>query len=133
MWRSPEAQTGRGMSKASDIYSLGLVFIFTFGGGEMLLLHDYKEMIAHGITAEQEILTRHFAYFGLANDRLLKQVGDEEWCQALRSASAIARLEVEANPGIKFECWAEDLGTDAINLISAMANPDPISIIGGGS
>ena len=25
MWRSPEGQTGRGLSKASDVYSFGLV------------------------------------------------------------------------------------------------------------
>jgi serine/threonine protein kinase len=28
MWRSPEAQTGSGVSKASDVYSFGLVVSF---------------------------------------------------------------------------------------------------------
>ncbi|KAH7078319.1 hypothetical protein FB567DRAFT_132291 [Paraphoma chrysanthemicola] len=29
MWRSPEGQTGRGLSKASDVYSFGLVVSYS--------------------------------------------------------------------------------------------------------
>ncbi|KAG7104713.1 Serine/threonine-protein kinase ppk4 like [Verticillium longisporum] len=73
MWRSPEGQTGRGVTKASDIFSFGLVCIYTLGGGELLLLNDYEALEAAGIMPEHEILTRHFAYFGPAPPGLLDQ------------------------------------------------------------
>ena len=76
MWRSPEGETGRGVTKVSDIFSYGLVVselcliqtsilsysqcIYTLGGGDLLLLNDYQELAKGGITPEQEILTRHF-------------------------------------------------------------------------
>ena len=80
MWRSPEGQTGRGVTKASDIFSFGLVVsercissrihaklyvqcIYALGGGEFLLLNDYQELVRSGIRPEQEILIRHFSYF----------------------------------------------------------------------
>jgi serine/threonine protein kinase len=101
MWRSPEGQTGRGVTKASDIFSFGLVVselgvhsrmytkpcvqcIYDFGGGEFLLLNDYQELVKSGISPEQEILVRHFSYFGPVSDGLLKQVNSEDWCRALR-------------------------------------------------
>ncbi|RDL33087.1 uncharacterized protein BP5553_08526 [Venustampulla echinocandica] len=40
MWRSPEGQTGRGVTKASDVYSFGLVCLYALGGGELLLLDN---------------------------------------------------------------------------------------------
>lgn len=94
MWRSPEGQTGSGITKASDIFSYGLVVsglcstlkvyaklclqcIYAFGGGELLLLED-KEVVAElaelGIAPHEDILTRHFTYFGPVNEGLLKQV-----------------------------------------------------------
>ncbi|EEY23048.1 conserved hypothetical protein [Verticillium alfalfae VaMs.102] len=78
MWRSPEGQTGRGVTKASDLFSFGLVCIYALGGGELLLLNDYQELVKSGIKPEQEILIRHFSYFGPVSEGLLKQVNSED-------------------------------------------------------
>jgi serine/threonine protein kinase len=89
MWRSPEGQTGRGVTKASDIFSFGLVVsepcsssrlhtklcvqcIYALGVGELLLLNNYQELAKAGISSEQEILIRHFSYFGPVSDGLLR-------------------------------------------------------------
>jgi hypothetical protein len=91
----------------------------------MLLIHNYKELKEKGIAPEQEILIRHFSYFGPANDRLLDRVVDEEWRDVLKGTSELARLEVEVNPKLKFEYWGGELGEEAVDMISSMTNPDP--------
>ncbi|KAJ2990078.1 hypothetical protein NUW58_g3140 [Xylaria curta] len=125
MWRSPEGQTGTGVTKASDIYSFGLVCIYTFGGGELLLLDEYQELAKHGISPEQEILTRHFSYFGPVSKGLLKQVNNEVWCNALKGASKMAEEAVKDEPERRFERWGVELGPEAQSMMSGMTNPDP--------
>jgi serine/threonine protein kinase len=142
MWRSPEGQTGRGVTKASDIFSFGLVVsepclnsrihakfcvqcIYALGGGEFLLINDYQELVKSGIKPEQEILIRHFSYFGPVSDGLLKQVNNEDWCNALSGASEIAEEAVKEQPELRFERWGKELGSETQNMISGMTNPDP--------
>ncbi|OCL11970.1 kinase-like protein [Glonium stellatum] len=125
MWRSPEGQTGRGVTKASDMFSFGLVCIYALGGGEFLLLNDYQELVKSGITPEQEILIRHFSYFGPVAEGLLKQVNSEDWCNAVKGASDIAEEAVKEQPELRFERWGKELGPEAQNMISGMVNPDP--------
>ncbi|RWA10222.1 hypothetical protein EKO27_g4879 [Xylaria grammica] len=125
MWRSPEGQTGTGVTKASDIFSFGLVCIYTLGGGPFLLLNDYQELIQHGITPEQATLTRHFSYFGPVPEGLLMQVSNENWRRALKSASRAAEQAVNDDPGLRFTEWGAELGPEAQNLISGMTNLDP--------
>ena len=142
MWRSPEGQTGRGVTKASDIFSFGLVVsklylslklyiklnlqcIYALGGGDFLLINDYQQLVESGIWPEQEILTRHFSYFGPVSDGLLKQVNSEDWCDALRGVSKIAEDAVKEQPELRFERWGEELGPEAQNMISGMTDPDP--------
>lgn len=143
MWRSPEGQTARGVTRASDIFSFGLVVskalfdiqevyaklclqcIYGVGGTDYLLLDDYKELEEEQITAEQEVLTRHFCYFGPATQGLLKQVGDENWRRALTGASAMANESVKENPQLKSEYRGKVLGPQAQDIISRMKNPDP--------
>ncbi|KAL6707652.1 hypothetical protein ACN47E_004002 [Coniothyrium glycines] len=125
MWRSPEGQTGRGVTKASDIFSFGLVCIYTLGGGDFLLLNDYKELAARGISAEQEILTRHFTYFGPVPDGLYKQVNDKNWSEAMKETSEIADLAAKDQPELRFTWWSQELGAAAQDLISGMTNLDP--------
>lgn len=91
----------------------------------MLLINNYQELVKHGISPEQEILTRHFSYFGPVSDGLLKQVNNEKWCVALRGASRIAEEAVKEQPELRFERWGEELGPEAQNMISGMTNPDP--------
>lgn len=142
MWRSPEGQTGRGVTKASDIFSFGLVVgepclnsrisanfcvqcIYALGGGEFLLINDYQELVKSGIRPEQEILIRHFSYFGPVSDGLLQQVNNEDWRDALMGASEIAEEAVKEQPELRFQRWGRDLGSETQNMISGMTNPDP--------
>lgn len=142
MWRSPEGQTGRGVTKASDIFSFGLVVgvpysssrihanlcvqcIYALGGGDFLLINDYQALVESGITPEQEILVRHFSYFGPVSNGLLKQVNHEDWCNALSGASEIAEKAVKEQPELRFALWGKELGSAMQNMISGMTNPDP--------
>ncbi|KAK1672242.1 kinase-like domain-containing protein [Colletotrichum godetiae] len=128
MWRSPEGQTGI-TSKASDVFSFGLVCIYVFGGGKLLLIDDYEELTRDGITAEQDIITRHFSYFGPAPEELFEQASNEKWTRALRSASAAAEGGVRDQPGLRFTNWSAELGREAQDLISGMTNLNPTSRI----
>jgi serine/threonine protein kinase len=142
MWRSPEAQTGSGVSKASDVYSFGLVVsrpipnlqahancyeqcIFTPGGGDFLVIKSSKALAEKGISAEQEILTRHFCYFGPATKRLLEWVHIKEWREALEELPRHAEKAVEEEPNLKFEAWGAEIGPDALDMISGMMSMDP--------
>lgn len=144
MWRSPEGQTGSGITKASDIFSYGLVVsgpcsisrihaelclqcIYALGGGDLLVLEDKKvlaELAELGITPHEDILTRHFTYFGPVNEKLLKQVDSREH-STLMKASATAELAVENQPELQFEVWGKELGEAALDMISGMTKPDP--------
>ncbi len=92
-------------------------------------MNDYQELVKRGISPEQEILVRHFSYFGLIPEGLLKQVNSEDWCNALKGASAIAEEAVKEQPGLRFERLGEELGPEAQNMISGMTNPDPMARI----
>ena len=77
--------------------------IYALGGGDYLLLHDYQELLKHGIMPEQEILSRHFSYFGLVTEGLLKHINDEHWSEALKSASRVSERAIEDQPHLRFE------------------------------
>ncbi|KAJ0162091.1 Serine/threonine-protein kinase ppk4 [Colletotrichum tanaceti] len=125
MWRSPEGQTGTGVTKASDIFSYGLVCIYALGGGDFLLVNDYQELVQSGVTPEQEILTRHFSYFGPVPEGLLQQIDGENWRSALKAAEAVAEEAVKEEPMLRFTQWGAELGPEAQDMISGMTNPDP--------
>ncbi|KAI0406392.1 kinase-like protein [Xylaria palmicola] len=125
MWRSPEGQTGIGVTKASDVYSFGLVCIYTLGGGLFLLLNNYQELLKHNITPEQAILTQHFAYFGPVPEGLLRQVDNENWCRALKATSNAADQIVNGSPELRFTEWGAEFGHEAQSMISGMISLDP--------
>ncbi|CAK3772217.1 Serine threonine- kinase ppk4 [Lecanosticta acicola] len=124
MWRSPEGQTGIS-TRASDIYSLGLVYIYALGGGELLVLNDYQRLVKAGITPEQEVLTKHFCYFGPVPESLYQQIEDEKWRAALQLASRMAEAEVEERPMLRLRVWGQELGDKAMDMLSGMTNLDP--------
>ncbi len=139
------------MTKASDVFSFGLVVsrpcptkldnfcsAYTLSeAGELLLLNDNQELAKRGISPEQEILVRHFSYFGPVPEGLLKQIEpipeglpkqvDSEgwWCSALKGASKIAEKAVAEQPELRFERWGKELEPEAQDMISGMTNPDP--------
>ena len=79
----------------------------------------------HDVSPEQEVLTRHFSFFGPVTEGLLKQIDSKEWCDALIGASASAEEAVKELPMLRFEYWGKDLGPEAQDMISGMVNPDP--------
>lgn len=95
MWRSSEGQTGIS-SRASNIFWLGLVvspisvqsndhsnacpqYIYALRGGELLIVNDYHTLERACITAEQEVVTKHFCYFGPVPGSFYQQIRDENW------------------------------------------------------
>ncbi|GAB1732624.1 hypothetical protein NU195Hw_g3713t1 [Hortaea werneckii] len=124
MWRSPEGQTGIS-TMASDVYSLGLVYIYALGGADLLILNDYQNLAKAGVTPEQEVLTRHFCYFGPVPDSLYQQIKDEKWRHALQLASSMAEAEVKERPMLRLRAWGQELGESAPDLLSGMTNIDP--------
>jgi hypothetical protein len=88
-------------------------------------LNGSQELTKSGIRLEQEILIRHFSYFGPVPEGLLKQVNSEDWCNALKGASEIAEEAVKEQPELRFERWGEELGPETLNMISGMTNSDP--------
>jgi hypothetical protein len=103
--------------------------IYALGGADLLLLEDKKvlaELAELGITPHEDILTRHFTYFGPVNEGLLKQVDSRER-GTLKKASAIAELAVKNQPKLRFEVWGKELGEAALAMISGMTKPDPMA------
>lgn len=92
-------------------------------------MNDYQELAKRGITPEQEILIRHFSYFGPAPEGLFKQINDDDWSNALRGASEIAEEAAREQPNMRFERWGKELGPEAQSMISGMTNLDPNSRI----
>lgn len=95
------------------------------GGGELLLLENYQDLIRFGITPEQVVLSRHFTYFGPVPDALYRHVGDEVGCALLRDMSKIADATVKSQPERRFLYWSEELDPVAQDAISQMTTLDP--------
>lgn len=56
----------------------------------MLIIKDWKGLIAAGISPEQDMVIKHFYYFGPVSSNLCKRIRDEDWRAALRGAAAQA-------------------------------------------
>nr|POF04055.1 n-acetylglucosamine-6-phosphate deacetylase [Quercus suber] len=110
MWRSPEAQTG---------------FCYILGAGDLFLLDNYQDLLEAGITPEQEVLIRHFAYFGPVPESLYTRIPDGDWRTALRGAALAADLEATERPGLRLRIWGQQLTEPTMDLLSKMKNLDP--------
>ncbi|KAI0133215.1 kinase-like protein [Hypoxylon sp. NC0597] len=100
MWRSSEAQTGKGIAKPSDVFSFRLVCLCRLTGEQMLLVNS-KELQENNIVPEQEVLSRLFLFFGPElPPGLLKQVDDELWGKLLRAVSEWAQGVAVEDPVI---------------------------------
>lgn len=101
--------------------------MYTFGGGDLLILSNesFDELKQHGVSPEQEILCRHFSYFGPVPEGVLKQVDSPVWSNLLKEASAMAELSVKEQPPQRFEVWGKELGPTVYNMLSSMLNLDP--------
>lgn len=72
-------------------------YIHALGGGELLVVEDWKELIEAGYPPEQDIVTKHFCYFGPVPDTLYEQIRDEHWRKAFQSAAEAADAEVKGD------------------------------------
>ncbi|EQL37297.1 serine/threonine protein kinase [Blastomyces dermatitidis ATCC 26199] len=69
MWRSPEAQTGQGIGNPSDVFSYGLVCLYTITGVETL--HpDFEQLKRDMIEPELEIMGRLISFLGRSQTNL---------------------------------------------------------------
>ncbi|CAI6291257.1 unnamed protein product [Periconia digitata] len=121
VWRSIEMHTGQFVCRASDIYALGLLLIYTYGGRSRIFLD--------GMTLPQvEIICHHLIYFGPAIPKdLLAHVENETWRKLLEIMSGVAVKQLEARPECSFSCWGNEFGPTLKGLISEMTNLNPLA------
>lgn len=97
----------------------------------MLILDDdtIQSLKDNGMPVEQEVVVRHFLYFGPLPDGLLKHVNDETWDALYNAASEIAEAEAVDDPDARFDRWSSDvaphLTPSAKEMISKMICLDP--------
>lgn len=95
------------------------------GGGELIVLNDYQKLLQAGIAPEQEVVTKHFCYFGPVPESFYERIDNKEWETALRMASRVADAEVEDRPMLRLKVWGQELGESAVEMLSGMTNLDP--------
>ena len=100
-------------------------YVYALGGGELITLSHYQNLIKAGITPEQEIVTKHFCYFGPIPESFYQQIEDEKWRTALQLASRMAEAEVKERPMLRLRVWGQELGETAMDMLSGMTNLDP--------
>jgi serine/threonine protein kinase len=141
MWRSPEAQVGRGVGKPSDVFSYGLLVREMPPAGRSALIAeqclyvitgietmhpDFGRLRAKGIAPEVEILSRCITFFGPVPSGLVRHVDDEYWEAVFLRLCQGAALEPYVP---RFEEWDEDycrnLEPETNRLIARMTNLDP--------
>ncbi|KAM5476925.1 hypothetical protein MauCBS54593_000196 [Microsporum audouinii] len=127
MWRSPEAQTGQGIGKPSDVFSYGLVCLFTTTGVETL--HpDFEQLRKDEVDPELEIMGRLIAFFGPVPDELVTHVQHEEWGRVMTVLSESTMDGGPVGPG-RFAKWDEkeypNLDSEAKRMLLRLMNLGP--------
>lgn len=69
----------------------------------MLIIKDWKGLIAAGISSEQDMVIKHFHYFGPVAENLCKRIRDEDWRAVLRGTAQAARCRGYGAAGGKNE------------------------------
>ena len=91
----------------------------------MLLINNYQDLLKAGITPEQEVLTRHFAYFGPVPESLYTRTPDEAWKTVLRTAAHAADLDLCERPELRLRIWGQQMTEPTLDLLSELDNLDP--------
>lgn len=80
----------------------------------MLIIKDWKGLIPAGISPEQDMVIKHFYYFGPVSSNLCKRIRDEDW----RAAWA-ADVEVTERPEARMRFWieGEGLGEHTVDFV----------------
>ncbi|MCJ1250871.1 hypothetical protein MMC30_008099 [Trapelia coarctata] len=121
MWRSPEAHAQGRVNQYSDIFSFGVVCIFTVLK-RVIFAVDGKEL-ADGEELLAVVLERQISYFADADglDGLLKHLGDSPWCEVFE---VIRDGFTKTNPRKPFSLW-KDVNADFKDLIGGLMNFNP--------
>lgn len=92
----------------------------------MLIIKDWKGLIAAGISPEQDMVIKHFYYFGPVSSNLCKRI-NEDWRAALRGAARAADVEVTERPEARMRSWIEERDWASIRwiLLGRRSNLDP--------
>ncbi|KAM5489202.1 hypothetical protein MaudMau93_003699 [Microsporum audouinii] len=127
MWRSPEGQTGQGIGKASDVFSYGLVCLFTTTSVETL--HpDFEQLRRDGIEPELEVMGRLISYFGPVPAELVAHIQDDDWGKVMMVISDSTMDGGPVGPG-RFIGWKEkdypNLDSEAKRMLLRIFNLDP--------
>ena len=97
----------------------------------MLILNNgtLKSLIENEMPFEEEIVVRHFLYFGPLPEGLLQHVKDETWDILYKEASDMAEKAAIDDPDFRFGRWPETIAPhltpQAKDMISGMMNLDP--------
>lgn len=94
----------------------------------MLILDDNVgfKLLGPGHTPEQEVVVRHFAFFGPVPENLYNRyMPDEAWKTALRGAAQAADQAVAATPDLRLRYWGQEMTESTLQLLSQMNNLDP--------
>ncbi|KAI1339720.1 kinase-like domain-containing protein [Xylariaceae sp. FL0016] len=121
-WRSPEAHVQGPVSKASDIFSLAIVFIFMRLRSVIFMVDNARGKIDPTL----EILERQMSHFATWDDLdgFLDYLGrSHPWRDDFRRMKATFGAD---NPRRPFALWKSDLlDTDFKDLVGKMTNFDP--------
>ncbi|KAL3423869.1 kinase-like protein [Phlyctema vagabunda] len=127
MWRSPEAQTGQGIGKASDVFSFGLVCIYTLTGREIMAV-NHEQLKEREVEPEIEVLGRDLVYFGPLSDGLLQHTADETWQTVL---GQVAEGVAGADPSFHLSNWQEcdfpNIDAEAKSMLCRIMILDPVA------
>lgn len=105
--------------------------LWSLGGGPFLVLDrdTIQRLNELGVPYVQEILVRHFMYFGPLPEGLLKHVDDELWSRLYKEASMLAETEAAEDPTARLKDWttsdARHLDPEAKDMIINMTRLDP--------
>lgn len=141
MWRSPEAQVGKGVGEPSEVFSFGLLVsessfvgkgvtkrylqcLYIITGIEWL--HpDFDKLRRDGIEPEYADLYRLLEAFGPLPSELAMHVNDDHRGEFM----ALSQVEAARNLNAHFEQWDEtnfpNLDSQTKRMISRMMSLDP--------
>jgi hypothetical protein len=100
-------------------------YVYALGAGDLLILSDLDSLAKAGIPAEQEVVTKHFCYFGPVPESLYAQIKDDDWRAAFRSAARLADTQAREQPFSRLDFWGKTLGEAALEMLSGTTSLDP--------
>ncbi|KAL8696805.1 MAG: hypothetical protein Q9201_007469 [Fulgogasparrea decipioides] len=119
-WRSPEAQTGTRVGKASDIWSFGVTAVYAI---TKMVIFAYDKL-EEGVMPEVEVLSNMLSYFGPLPPGLIEHVRDSSWCHIL---AMLDQSFDKCTPRMPFALWKDVDGIEPGDkeFLGRILNLDP--------